>query len=670
METFKTSLLSNKLEIPQELFQSEEFNKYICDINADKKKSYSEIELKNLVYCLDYSYHYLGKALVPDEKFEALEKQAKKLYPDTILYSEKHMSQSILPCPMPSLTKIYNTDFDKIKNKINNFTNVVISSKLDGVSCLLIVKNNKINLYTKGDGEKGRNISHILNFINLNINKIPSKCIFRGELIIKKEYYHLFNTTRALRSQVIGLINRDFSKPNEETNKLLKAVDIVFYHVIKPKNFTFFQQFEYIKQNNLLTPMFKQINVEKITKKKLEDIYENFLENELYNIDGLVIAENDIIYDMRNIDSNYHNLLFAFKQNKHFAVTTITKIDWQTSKNCYLIPVLYCKPVLLLNSKITKCSGFNAKNIINRRLGIGAEVSITLAGNVIPSIDTVFVPSDDIKLPNNIRWEGNNIVSTVVDFSSISKVIEKYFSVFNIKGMSHKTIFNILVKLETEKIIVNNIFDFFDGVKEWQLNFISQTILGEKKDIILTNSLKKMNETPISIISILVATNFFHLISDVKMKTIFDDCPDLYSFILDEENSLDEDELEKKLISIPSIGDKVAENTIKGINLFKENKEMFDKYFKIIYESVSQKRNNIPKIVFTEVKNVESYLEIYEGCFILALTLTKDVNYLVTPNNDFRITSKYTKAEKYGIPIITLKEFKEMMCKKKIELAL
>lgn len=669
METFKTSLLSNKLEIPQEIFQSEEFNKYICDINADKKKSYSEIELKNLVYCLDYSYHYLGKALVPDNKFEALEEQVKKLYPDTILYSEKHMSQSILPCPMPSLTKIYNTDFDKIKNKISNFKNIVISSKLDGVSCLL-VKNNKINLYTKGDGEKGRNISHILNYINLDTSKIPTKCILRGELIIKKESYHLFNTTRALRSQVIGLINRDFSKLSDEMIKLLKAVDLVFYHVIKPKNFTFFQQFEYLKQINLQTPLFKQESVEKITRKKIEDIYEKFLQDELYNIDGLVIAENDMIYDMRNIDSNYHNLLFAFKQNKHFAVTTITKIEWQTSKNCYLIPVLYCKPVSLLNSKITKCSGFNAKNIITRRLGIGAEVSITLAGNIIPSIDTVFVPSDDIKLPNNIRWEGNNIVSTIVDFSSISKVIEKYFSAFNIKGMSHKTIFNILVKLETENIMVSNIFDFFDGIKDWKIKFPTQTILGEKKDITLIDSLKKMSETPISIISILVATNFFYLISDVKMKTIFDDCPELYPFILDEDNSLDEDELENKLISIPSIGDKVAENTIKGINLFKENKTTFDKYFKITYESILQKRNNIPKIVFTEVKNVESYLEIYEGCFILALTLTKDINYLVTPNGDFRITSKYSKAEKYGIPIITLKEFKEMMCKKRIELAL
>lgn len=667
METFKTQLLSSETEISEDIFNSDEFNKYISDINENKKKQYSEIEVKNLIYCLDYSYHYLGKGLISDEKFENLVTNTKNTYPDLTLYSEKHMSISQLPCPMPSLIKLYNTDFNKIKKKIEPFSNVVISSKLDGVSCLLL-KNNKVSLYTKGNGEKGRNISHILNYININIDQIPNKCILRGELIIKKKHKEVFNSTRALRSQVIGLINRDFTKLDSNTISLFKLIDFVFYHVIRPKSFSFYKQFSFLQQINLVVPQYTLQSVETITKKKLEEIYEDFITKEPYDIDGLVVAESDFIYDLKTIDSNYNNLIFAFKQNKHFAITIIEKIEWQTSKNCFLIPILYCKPVTLLNNKITKISGFNAKNVISKGLGIGAKVSITLAGNVIPTIDTVLEKSENIPLPENIKWVGVNIMSTIIDFASISKNIEKYFSIFNIKGISHKTIFNILTKLETEEIIVSDIFTFFDGIQKWQSSFLDKTILGEKKDQLLFTTIKKMKETPISIISILVATNYFYLISDTKMKTIFEDCPDLYKYIL--EDSISEEEILNSLLKVQNIGDKVADNIIKGLEKFKENKKSFDETFKIIYDSIFQKKNKIPKIVFTEVKNVEGYLEAFEGCFILALAVTKNIDYLVTPNKDFKITTKYTKAEKYNIPIITLKEFKELMNIKKFELAL
>lgn len=669
MDIFKTELLSDLADLPNDILDSSEFNKYVCEINSDKKKKYTEIEIKNILYCLDYSYHVLGKALIPDEKFERLEMETKEKYPDTVLYSEKHMSQTLLPCPMPSLTKFYNTEFDKIKNKIKNFNKIVISSKLDGVSCLLI-KTNKVSLYTKGDGEKGRNISHILNYINLDMNKIPNKTILRGELVIKKEDYNKFSNKKALRSQVIGLINRDFSKEiDEDSINLFKLVDIVFYHVIKPKNFSFYQQFIYLEKLGLKVPLFVLESTEAVTRKFLEITYDDFLNKEKYNIDGLVISESEYLYDLRKIDSNYHNLLFAFKQNKHFAVTTINKIEWQTSKNCYLIPVLFCEPVILLGNKITKISGFNAKNVINKQLGVNAKISVTLAGNVIPSIDTVLEPSDNISLPSNIRWEGVHIISTVVNFASISKVIEKYFIAFNIKGISNKTIFNILVKLETKQIIVSDIFSFFTGIEEWFRRFSDTTLLGEKKDIQLRTNLAKMKETPISIVSILVATNYFHLISDVKMKAIFEECQELYKYILGE-SELDEDELMEKLLSVVSIADKVANNILRGINMFRENKLLFDENFKIIYDSVLKTKKCLPRVVFTEVKNFESYLQTFEGCFILSLSLTKDVNYLVTPNNEFKPTTKYYKAQQYNIKIITLKEFKELMYKKKLELAL
>lgn len=660
---FQSELLYKRDEISNEILNSDYFNKHVCDINSNKKKKYSEIEIKNIIYCLDYSYHYLGKALVSDEEFEKLEESTRKLYPDLVLYSTKYMSQSILPYPMPSLTKLYNKEFDKIQKNISIFSSIVISSKLDGISCLLISKNNKISLYTKGNGIKGRNISHILNYINLDTNKIPNRCVLRGELIIKKVNTKVFNTTGSLRSQIIGLINRDIKNIDEETRNLFKTVDLVFYHVIKPKSLSFFKQFLYITELDLARPKFLFKYSDAISKSVLEHIYEDFLANEEYEIDGLVIADAETQYDLQKPDTLYNNYIFAFKQNKHFAITTIEKIEWQTSKNCFLIPVLYCKPVVLLNSKITKMSGFNAKNVINKRIGIGSKVSITLGGNIIPVVDTVIEPSDDIPIPENVTWNGVNIVSNVVNFTNVSKIIEKYFSAFSIKGMSHKTIFNILVKLETKQIVVKNIFDFFKGIEYWKSNY-TEKILGEKTDIALMSNLKKMKETPISINTLLVATNYFVLISDVKMKTIFELEPILYDYIIDFKNTEEERNLiYETALSIPTIANKMALNFLKGIEEFYKNKKLFEETFNIVYKPKQEleRKNKIPRIVFTSIKNVESYLQMYEGNFILSLTLTKGVDYLVVPNCEFKITSKYKKAERYGIEIITLSKFREMM---------
>ena len=43
-----------------------------------------------------------------------------------------------------------------------------ISDKLDGISCLLTMENDKVKLYTRGDGTYGQDITHLLEYIDIN----------------------------------------------------------------------------------------------------------------------------------------------------------------------------------------------------------------------------------------------------------------------------------------------------------------------------------------------------------------------------------------------------------------------------------------------------------------------------------------------------------------------
>ena len=47
----------------------------------------------------------------------------------------------------------------------NKATNYIIQDKLDGISCLLVIKNSNVKLYTRGDGIIGADISYLANYI-------------------------------------------------------------------------------------------------------------------------------------------------------------------------------------------------------------------------------------------------------------------------------------------------------------------------------------------------------------------------------------------------------------------------------------------------------------------------------------------------------------------------
>lgn len=95
---------------------------------------------------------------------------------------------------MGSMDKIKPSDIKILDKFIDKYNGpYVYSDKLDGVSALLINIDNKLKLYTRGDGYKGTDISSMINYINFGLNnkeilndKLTNGIAIRGELIMSK----------------------------------------------------------------------------------------------------------------------------------------------------------------------------------------------------------------------------------------------------------------------------------------------------------------------------------------------------------------------------------------------------------------------------------------------------------------------------------------------------
>lgn len=602
----------------------------------------SELDKINLFFILNYYYHIDGESLIEDKIFDKLIRDFPEYEID--IFNNK----TELPYPMPGLKKIYPENKKTLMENLQKFPNytINISSKLDGVSCLLVKNKDIIEIYTKGKENVGRKINHILKYINIGLSPItPKKIVLRGELIIKKENNKYFNTKTSLRSQVIGLIN----KKNLNKN-LLKYIDLVFYEVKYPvlsKN----DQLNLI--DTLKLNVVKNINIDTSKEQNiishLIQIYKKFSDDEIYEIDGLVVS------DSTTVIKNPNDYIFAFKFNTIYGISKVVNIQWVISKDYKYIPTIIIEPIILDKIRVSKISGFNASYIIKNEIGIGAEIKIKYSGNVIPTLDIVITPNKNIPIPCDVVWDKNKIhllSNNTNIIESLAKQIEKFYIVFKIKSFGYKSILKILINL-SENFTIKNIFDYIDVLKQCEKNNIR--ILGEIKDRLLYDSIKLFSTIYISISSLLAATNKFVLMDERKILNILKNSKIAIKIISKKESlcALTVDDLKQ----IDDVSDITANNFIKGLKYYMDNIEAFENNFNINYTIIY--KDKLLKIVFTNVKaKFKQCLEPYTDYFVEHLNVTKEINYVVISDHkdDDDLTEKQKKAIRYNIPIISIKE--------------
>ena len=390
------------------------------------QKYAEEISLKKLVVILEKlsTYYYnTGKSLVSDEIYDIMLDVLRKRDPQNeFLFAVGAKPDAKcaveLPFHMYSLNKI-KTGEKSLRKWFEKYGGpFVVSDKLDGVSAQLYKNNTgEINLYTRGNGTTGRNISHLIPYLipQNAIERMPTNVSIRGEIIVSKKDFKKMEMYKNPRNMVAGIVNS-----NKIDSRMASKLRFVTYSIMHPT-------YVYSEQLKLL----KQWKYEVVWNAKFdslqgssEDIITN-IQNELekmlherkneseFDIDGIVIYDNSQIYQC--VEENPQHAM-AYKANVLFKDVEVNKIIWEPTMYGYLQPIIKIIPVELQGTTITFVTGHHGKYIFENKIGKGSIIRITRSGEVIPYITAVIKPNKQADMPNiKYAWSDSAVDLIVVE---------------------------------------------------------------------------------------------------------------------------------------------------------------------------------------------------------------------------------------------------------------
>jgi NAD-dependent DNA ligase len=608
-------------------------------------------DLEKIIKISADSYYNSGISLISDQNYDIIVERLKHLKPDSeilkVVGAPIRGKKIKLPYWMGSMDKIKADDI-LINKWTKRYTGpYVISDKLDGVSCLLTRSDQKINLYTRGDGSYGQDITHLLNVINMSIDtltiqKQPEKIAIRGELIMRKDKFVKYSKIMAnARNMVSGIVN---SKKESVNKEHAKDIDFVAYEVIEPWD----------KSSNQMKMLKKWgLNVvyydiyEYISHDIIDGILQKRKKKSKYEIDGIIVTDDK--KHPRNTTGN-PPYSFAYKGSTPTADVKVLDVLWKPSKDGVLVPRIRYEKVRLSQVDLEYTTGFHAKFIKDNKIGPGAIVRIVRSGDVIPYITEIVKPAKKPSLPKKINyvWSGVNIILSNADKNRmvIIKRLTKFMKNIGVENISE----GIVTKMVDAGY--DNILKIVSMTKE---DFLSLEGFKETLASKLYQNLKK-SLNKLDILTLMVATNIFGRgFGKKKIQKILDTFPN----IVEEYSSKTHHLWREKLQSVPGFD--------VTIDIFLYALPNFQKFYNKISKIVTVKpyikkskglfMNQI--IVFTGFRNKswENFIENEGGK--ISNTVSKGTTLLIYKDGE-KTSSKYLKAKQLGIAVISKSDFSRM----------
>jgi DNA ligase (NAD+) len=589
------------------------------------KLSLNKEEFEKYLRLLD-DHYYNGESLISDEEYEYIGAEPKGEKVD-------------LPFFLCKLKKI------KEEKDIFRWINLhegpyIVEDKIDGISLLIIYENYKPRLYTRGNGFIGNDLSHIAEYINLP--KIQNLAV-RGELVMNnenfKKYENEFKNPRNLVSGISHsiqnfnpLLARDMSffayrimdsedKPSIQREKLLKFG----FNIPNPKSY------------DILT---KEILESHLIKQKNERIYE---------MDGLVIYQ-DITSDF--IDGKTPKNVVAFKMESETAVTTVNNVIWKASKGKLLKPTVCYESVKLMGADLKKATGFNARFIVNNKIGPGAKILITRSGDAVPKILSVLEPSPYgpcLPEPQILyKWNENKVEFELIDDNDevyLNKLLH-FINTIEVKNFGPSRV-EALVKSG-----VKNIEQLLLITPEKLSNIHG---IGKKLSANIYLDLhKQLNNASKS--KLMDASGFFPGIGEKRFDMIFTVYPDF----LEISKNMNYDDLLLHMNQVPGFN-KLSKIVAENIHSFIQWLDIIGKTFdETIISKIKDESKSLNGMAFVfsgfRDKLLEENIKSLGGRVTSAIS-GKTSGLIIKSIAD--IKTKGEKAQKLGIKIITKADFEK-----------
>lgn len=299
--------------------------------------------------------------------------------------------------PMLSLGKTKLID-DLIK--FSSGKDCVISLKMDGLTVLNTYENGKLQKSeTRGNGEVGEVITHNAKvFEDFPIN-IPfdRKFEIEGEAIITKNDFECINTNgeyKTCRNLASGSVRQLDSKIAKDRHVHFVAWKVPFgcttyidgFRIAKDYGF---EVVPYVTYNS---------NTDDINE-KIEQL-KAIANEKSYPIDGLVISYNNVAYGKSLGMTGHHpKHSLAFKFYDEESVSTLKDIEWSMGKMGSLTPVAIFDSIEIDGTQVERASLHNVSILKELELGIGDEITVIKANQIIPQIKENLTKSNTYEIP-------------------------------------------------------------------------------------------------------------------------------------------------------------------------------------------------------------------------------------------------------------------------------
>ncbi len=372
-------------------------------------------ELEKLISQANHDY-YNAQPTVTDAIFDAWTFELKLLSPNS------HVLKSVgAPVPAGKWAKVRHGFVMGSLDKVNtpaemkgwidthaSGLDLLTMEKLDGLSIRLAFLDGKLTeAVTRGDGTEGENIlANVKRMQSLPAKmSVPFTGNIRGEIILKKSDHAKHCPEHANpRNAASGICKRSDGKGSEHLTVMVYKVVDSTTHAFKTEEEVFqFLKSDFLTPNRaLFQPKKSPQDHESHWGNGPDDMRTAYQKSERaaldYDIDGLVIAINDLaIQDSLGSKDGRPKGAVAYKFEAEEVTTTIRGFDWQVGGTGRITPVAFFDTVLVAGAKITNASCYNVAYINELSLGVGAEVIVVRANDVIPRV------KECVKAPKNVE---------------------------------------------------------------------------------------------------------------------------------------------------------------------------------------------------------------------------------------------------------------------------
>ena len=291
-----------------------------------------------------------------------------------------------LPKKMLSTDKAYSwEEINKWLDRVSKFSSEIDypiadiqikgTAKLDGFAGY----DDGSKLYTRGDGNKGSDISRVFER-GLGIFNNSERGQGPGEIVVKRTYFekHLSNYFEYPRNFQASLIKE-------------KELDSLAIDAINDKA-ALFVPFTQLPQ--------WLGSIEQFSNQFL-DIVGQLESGVDFDIDGVVFEiVNPELKDYMGSNRKFHRWQIAFKENKEKAQVKVISVTAQVGRTGKITPVAELEPTQLSGATIYRATGHHYGLVKEQGLGAGSVIELTRSGLVIPKINKV-LKTAEVVIPSN-----------------------------------------------------------------------------------------------------------------------------------------------------------------------------------------------------------------------------------------------------------------------------